>query len=267
MNDAMTQARLYSTEFGEGPRNLLAIHCTLAHSGAWKALARELAGEACFVAFDMPSHGRSPDWDGTSDYYAAGFRQAFALLENGMDVIGHSFGAVVALRAAALAPEKVRSLTLIEPVFFAAALERAPEIVAAHDAEAKPFHDAFWEGDHERSARMFNRMWANGTRWDDLPDVARAAMVRAIPVVPACSAAIYDDSEGLLSQGALEALTMPVRLLRGTSSHPVMTPVLEGLAAHLPNARIEVIEGAGHMLPLSHAAETAAVLRQLFAES
>lgn len=267
MNDAMTRTGLYTTTFGEGPRSLLAIHCTLAHSGAWKSLAREMTGEARFVAFDMPSHGRSPDWDGASDYYAEGFRHAAALLEDGMDVIGHSFGAVVALRAAALAPEKVRSLTLIEPVFFAAALKRAPDIVAAHDAEAKPFHDAFWEGDHERSARMFNRMWANGTRWDDLPDVARAAMVRAIPVVPACATAIYDDSEGLLAPGALDALTMPVRLLRGTASHPVMTPVLEGLAAHLPNARIEVIDGAGHMLPISHAPETAAVLRQLFAES
>lgn len=267
MNETLTRPKIFTTEFGEGPRDVLALHCTLAHSGAWKGLERAMKGEARFVSFDMPSHGRSADWDGKSDYFADGFKQAAALLENGMDVLGHSFGAVIALRVAALAPEKVRSLTLIEPVFFKAAMDQAPDVLEAHDAQAKPFHDAYWDGDHELSARLFNRMWANGMQWEDLPEPARAAMVRAISVVPACSPAIYDDSEGLLEPGALDALTMPVRLLRGDQSHPVIKPVLEGLADRLPNARIEVIEGAGHMLPLSHAADTAAILRAVFAET
>ncbi len=267
MTAAAASDPLYTTDFGEGPRHLLAIHCTLAHSGAWKALARALTGEARLTSFDMPSHGRSPDWDRQSDYFALGWRQAFDMLEDGMDVVGHSFGAMVALRAAALAPQKVRSLTLIEPVFFKAAMDRAPDVVAAHDAEALPFHEAYKQGDDEMSARLFNRMWANGARWADMPEAARNAMVRAIPVVSACSAAIYQDTEGLLEDSVMSSLTMPIRLVRGDQSHPVIIPVLDGLAERLPNARIEVIEGAGHMAPISHPQETAAILRDLFTES
>lgn len=267
MNTATAAEAMYTTRFGEGPRHLLAIHCTLAHSGAWKALERSMRGQARFTSFDMPSHGRSPDWDRESDYFELGWRQSVDLIEDGMDVIGHSFGAMVALRAAALVPEKVRSLTLVEPVFFKAAMDRAPDVVAAHDEEARPFHDAFQQGDDEMSARLFNRMWANGARWMDMPEPARKAMVRAIPVVPACSAAIYEDSEGLLEESVMSSLTMPVRLVRGAQSHPVIIPVLGGLAELLPNARIEVIEGAGHMAPISHPEQTAAILRDLFAQS
>ena len=55
-----------------------------------------------------------------------------------IDVIGHSFGATVALRLAVEQPEKVRSLTLIEPVFFAVAGQDVPASLVA----AQPYRDA-----------------------------------------------------------------------------------------------------------------------------
>lgn len=48
-------------------------------------------------------------------------RIARAALGAPVDVIGHSFGATVALRLALERPELVRSLVLVEPVLFAAA--------------------------------------------------------------------------------------------------------------------------------------------------
>jgi lipase len=51
-----------------------------------------------------------------------GTEHALGLLPEGpVHLIGHSFGATVALRLAIEAPERVASLTLIEPVLFAAA--------------------------------------------------------------------------------------------------------------------------------------------------
>ncbi len=259
---------LYRTELGRGPRDVLAIHCTLAHSGAWRGLARIMAEDATFHAFDMPSHGRSPDWSPEAgDYQDVGASQAHAILVGPMDLLGHSFGATIALRIAAERPDLVRSLTLIEPVFFAVAQQDAPEVLAAHDAEAVPFFEAYRAGDPTLAARLFNRMWSDGPRWSDLPEPTRAAMTRAIHVVPACSPSIYDDSAQVLAPGRLDEVTAPVQLLRGSNSHPVIGVVNDGLARRLPNARNDVVDGAGHMLPISHPDETSAYLRSLFAEA
>ncbi|MCF6232991.1 MAG: alpha/beta hydrolase [Rhodobacteraceae bacterium] len=252
---------------GEGPRRVLALHCTLAHSGAWRGLAGRLSDTA-FIAPDMLSHGRSPDWDGVGDFQDRSTAAVAHLLEPGMDLIGHSFGATVALRLAVAQPDRVRSLTLIEPVFFAVAVQDAPDLLAQHDADAGPFAEALRAGDAALGARLFNRMWSNGgPRWPELPEVLRAAMTRAIHVVPACRDAIYDDLAGMLLPGVLDRLQIPCLLLRGSETHAVIGAVNDGLARRLPDAENVVIEGAGHMLPVSHPGEAAVALKTLFARS
>lgn len=257
---------VYSRHLGHGPRDALAIHCTLAHSGTWRGLAAALDGEAGVTAFDMLSHGRSPDWDGQGDYQDRNVAAADRLLSPGMDVIGHSFGATVALRLAVAHPERVRSLTLIEPVFFAVARQDAPDLVARHHEEAAPFAEALQRGEDALAARLFNRMWsaAGMPRWPQLPEATRAAMTRAIHVVPACDAALFDDRAGLLEPGVLARANMPVLLLRGSLTQPVIGAINDGLARRLPDAESAVIEGAGHMLPITHPQDVAAQVRALF---
>lgn len=255
-------------QFTGGPRRMLALHCTLAHSGAWRALAGQVADMATMIAPDMLSHGRSPDWDGLGDYQDRIVAAVAHLLEDGMDIIGHSFGATVALRLAVEYPEKVRSLTLIEPVYFAIALQDAPELVAKHDADADPFANAMQAGDNALAARLFNRMWSSGgPRWPDLPEASRAAMTRAISVVPACQLSLYDDRPGMLAPGVLDRVTAPCLLLRGSLTHPVIGAVNDGLARRLPDAQSMVIDGAGHMVPISHPGAVATELVKLFERS
>ena len=52
-----------------GPRPVLALHCSLAHSGAWAGLAERLHG-VTVTALDQPGHGRAADWDGQADLHA-----------------------------------------------------------------------------------------------------------------------------------------------------------------------------------------------------
>lgn len=255
--------------FGNGPRRVLALHCTLAHSGAWRGLA-DLLGkdQVTLIAPDMLSHGRSPDWDEAGDFQDISVAALAHLIEPGTDIIGHSFGATVALRLAAEYPEKVRSLTLIESVFFAVALQEAPALLVDHDKDAGPFSDALQARDYALAARLFNRMWSDkGPAWADLPETLRTAMIRGIHVVPGCRAAIYDDLAGLLAPGVLDRITAPCLLLRGGQTHPVIGAVNDGLARRLPDAQNLVIGGAGHMLPITHPVETAAELKSLFARS
>ena len=119
---------VFSRSFGNGPRKVLAVHCTLAHSGAWRGVAAAMGSEVTFVTPDMLTHGRSPDWDKQGDFQTRNTQAIEPLLEEPMDVVGHSFGATVALRLALAHPDKVRSLTMIEPVFFAVAAIDDPAI-------------------------------------------------------------------------------------------------------------------------------------------
>ncbi|MGR3760029.1 alpha/beta fold hydrolase [Roseobacteraceae bacterium NS-SX3] len=251
--------------FGSGPRPVLAVHCSLAHSGAWRGLAAEMGEEITLTAFDLLSHGRSPDWDGQGNYQTLNVEGGLEHLSRPVDLVGHSFGATVALRMAAERPELVKSLTLIEPVLFAAAKADAPAALAAMEAESAPFDEMHAAGDLEGATRFFNRMWGPGKpRWPDLPDQTRAAMLRAMPVIPASYETLYLDENGILAPGYLDPVTMPVLLLAGAESQPVMQIINRGLARRLEDAQAEVVPGAGHMLPVTHPGEVAELLREFW---
>jgi pimeloyl-ACP methyl ester carboxylesterase len=63
---------------------------------------------------DRPGHGRSP-YPGRPDDAQADGAWVAELLGDGAHLVGHSFGGCVALAAAAMRPDAVRSLTIIEP--------------------------------------------------------------------------------------------------------------------------------------------------------
>lgn len=261
---------IFSQEFGSGQRRVLAMHCSMAHSGAWRGLAHEMADEITLKGFDMYSHGRSVDWDEALDFQVANVEAGLRLLETEaapVDLLGHSFGATVALRMAKARPDLVRSLCLIEPVLFAVTRLEAPELQAELEAREAPFRELYAAGDLENATRFFNRMWGTGKpKWPELPAAARAAMIRGMEAVPKSFDALYHDAPGLLQPGALDAVTMPVLLLSGCESEPVMPLINEGLARRLPQARIQVVAQVNHMMPITHAADTAEILRGFWAE-
>lgn len=251
---------IYARVFGRGARNVLALHCGLAHSGAWRGVAAHLGGEASFTAFDLLSHGKSPDWDGQGDYQDSNVDAALALLEAPADLIGHSFGATVALRVAAARPDLVRSLVLIEPVFFAVAKADGSPGYAQIETEEAGFRAAWEAGDAALAARLFNRLWGSGeVKWPDLPESARAGMTRSIHVIPAARPALHDDRAGLLKPGVLDRVGLPVLLIEGARTHPVIFGVTRGLQRRLPDAAAVQVEGAGHMAPITHPAEVSAL--------
>jgi pimeloyl-ACP methyl ester carboxylesterase len=118
------------------------------------------------TAFDLPGHGRSADWDGISDYQSLSTQIAGNFITDPIDVIGHSFGATVALRLAVEQPEKVRSLILIEPVVFAVAGQDVPARLVVAQPYRNALQAALDKGDYLAATRALVEVWGDGTQWE-----------------------------------------------------------------------------------------------------
>ena len=81
-----------------------------------------LGDQLRMAAPDLLAHGAGPEADRNRDFHDQATKAAeLHMAEVPVHLIGHSFGATLALRLAIEAPARVRSLTLIEPVLFCAA--------------------------------------------------------------------------------------------------------------------------------------------------
>jgi len=248
-------------EIGSGSRRALALHCSLAHAGEWVGLAAHLP-ELMLVAPDLPGHGRSGHWGGVGDLHDLSTRVAIALAEKDgpLDIIGHSFGATVALRMALERPDLVRSLVLIEPVLFAAARAAGGPAFAAHLALHIPFETAVRRGAKIEAAVQFQAIWGNGEPLATMTAAQQDYITQRIGLIAAQNPALIQDSAGILAPWRLESLGVPVLLLEGAASPAVIPAILDELARRLPQVRRVVVPGAGHMLPMTHTAEVAGAI-------
>lgn len=259
--------RIHWRSFGNGPAEALLLHCGLGQSGMWKAVAEQLAPACRMTAPDLPGHGRSAPFPPDKDVHDVAFTamQPFVGPASRVHLVGHSFGATVALRLALCDPGRVASLTLIEPVFFAAA--RAGANFASHRAAEETFFRVYATGDRLAAAECFNRLWGGGVPWDSFPPRVQATMAEGMPFVVGTEPSLWQDCHGMLAPGGLEGLDCPVALVRGSQTVPVIADVHAGLLQRLPNARETVIPDAGHMLVITHAVPVAQAVGACMAQA
>lgn len=229
-------------------------HCFLGHSGAWKGLIGALQTPLDAVAFDLPGHGRSPMPPEANDLQAQVAEQLAGIVTQPSLLIGHSFGGAALLRFALRHPARVRGLVLIEPVFIAAAMVEPGFEPSDEDTV---YALAAREGRLEEAARLFYAYNDPTRDWDALPEPAKTTMIAQMRLLPATEPGVVADSGNLLEPGLMEGFAPPVLLIGGSHSPPLFPAVIRALSRRLRHARVARIEGAGHMLPVTHAEETA----------
>ncbi|MBT8414232.1 MAG: alpha/beta hydrolase, partial [Boseongicola sp.] len=236
------------------------IHSALADASAWDGLIAALDMDIEPVRIELPGHGAADNWDLTRDYSDQALEIALdALPPEPVPLVGHSLGAVIALRLAVEKFYRVSSLVMIEPVFFAAMKGTDVGDKAARDMA--PYRRKLQEGSDAMAARAFVTMWGNGTPWDEMPEARRRYIVDRIGLVEAANDLLWEDRPGLLRPGRLEEIEVPVTLVEGGKTHPVVPAIIDALGRRIPNAEGITVPGAAHMVSVTHPKVVAEAIR------
>ncbi len=224
--------RLYYEEQGQGPPIIL-LHSATGSTRDWRRAAPLLAaGGYRVLAYDRRGFGRSdplpePDWP--LDYLHASRDELFAFLDAlGLErviLVGNSDGATIALLAAAAQPERVQAVAAESPHMW---YEKST-LLPAFDRFQKTLgaDPRFW-----RAMR-----WAHGDRAEEVVRRWRRRWTN-----PAFFA--WSDRD------ALARTRCPVLVMHGEEDAYFPIAHSQEIVRLLPDARLVVYEGVGHVLHL-----------------
>jgi pimeloyl-ACP methyl ester carboxylesterase len=242
---------------------VIALHCSGADASQWQSLARALEEKfEVLTPEHFGSKSRGP-WTGEHAFTLAD--EAFATLthidetSDNIHLVGHSYGGDVALNAALHRPDRIASMVLYEPAAFHL-LRQMQERGAAAYAEiaslARYIGKGLLSGDYRSAVAKFVDYWNGPGAWRAMPPGLQKTLLRWAPKGPLDFQASINEPT---PPSAYSTLTCPVLILRGEHSPRPSCVVAQCLAELLPNSKLAVVPGAGHMGPISHAAEICAL--------
>ena len=228
------------------------LHSGMGSAAEWKQVFalwpdgyRLIAIEAYGDDFGPGAPGRR-----TLDDYAD---QVYATAEHvGQSVclVGFSWGGATALRVAAVAPELVDSLAVIEPEAYALLrtqdADAYTQICGLRDrwrahVRAGRWHDAFEE---------FIDFYNGPGSFAGWPSQRQEAFLAVQQARGDLWEVLFDD--GRLNSGALASLTAPVHVVEGSQTSAIDHAICDVVRRHVPHTQHTLIDGAGHMMPLTH---------------
>ena len=255
----INKEKIYLEQEGQGEAVLL-VHGFGASHSTWDAMRPALKERYRVLALDLPGHGFSDKYPGDYSMPAIARKVLKVLDSQGVKqvhVVAHSWGTAISLTLAQLAPQRVRSLTLISSF--------------AYEEQLPPF--LTWSRVAGLGEILFGMFWTE--RVDDrlgyafydadrfaTPEVADK--VRKVYERPGVLAAALAAARGIRFtelQQSYRRMKIPTLVISGREDRVTRLPAARRLNSDLPNSRHVVIPLCGHMAPLEHPTK---VLREIF---
>lgn len=234
-------------------QTVICLHSSMSHGGQWRALANRLQQD-----FDVITPNLLGYCGGADGFEQLQLEDEVAALigqipnrATRLHLVGHSFGGAVALRFAAMYPDRVASLTVYEPVWFSLLFDNGlgGEVLPEIDRIQKLL-SAESRFEQTRGARDFINYWAGGDGWSMLQPEHQERLV-------GLSSKVAAEFGALLAAGPatqeFARLAIPVRLLCGDNTRKSARQISELLAEMLPVVEYCRMPGLAHMAPVTHA--------------
>ena len=225
---------------GEGAPVVL-LHGFGASHAIWEPIQKRLATETATLAYDLPGHGASFDYENAGSVKVAASAILADLETRGFaaaHLVGHSMGGAVATLMAMFQPERIASLTLLSPGGFGPEINQrllkrygaAPD-EAALTTSLEAMFGWFSPVPDGLAAQLMAMRQKPGYR-EKLSEMA-AGMAR-------------DGRQGTLPADKLAALAMPVTVVWGGLDNVLPARQSEDLPSHYS---LRLFPDLGHMLP------------------
>ena len=242
-------------EAGGGP-TVICLHASGSSSRQWLPLMEYLEPRYHVLAVDTWGSGKSPAWRAKRPLTLS---DEVALLEPVLSrahaqgpvmLVGHSYGAAIALMAALEHPEKVHALAVYEPTLFSLVDQESPAPNEIDDfravyAETSTLVDA---GDAPGAARCFVDYWSGSGTWEQMPEARQGQVAAAMGNIRGWGHACLKEHTPL---GAFSWIGAPVLFMMGENSPASSRAVARLLTRALPRVQTVEFEDMGHMGPVT----------------
>lgn len=248
---------LYYEQVGEGDR-LVMTHGAWTDGRTWHALTERLADRFEVVTWDRRGHSRSSNGNGAGSCRQDASDLAGLIEHLGgspVHVVGNSAGGNVVLNLVTMREDLVRSAAVHEPGPFGLLVETGDpdlEALVQHEKTTSAHaEELIAVGEHREAAKYFVDEIAVGPgAWAQFPEELRS-------ILTANAATVADDlrdgwDADSVDVEALAVSPVPLLISSGTESPRMEAAAAAELSRRLPAARLEVIEGAGHIPHRSH---------------
>ncbi|MEX2321059.1 MAG: alpha/beta hydrolase, partial [Saccharospirillum sp.] len=168
-------------------------------------------------------------------------------IQGNLRLVGHSYGAAVALAFAQKHPERVERLVLFEPVCFSI-LDASDAGLEGLAPVLQVFDDATTASDPTAQARRFIEYWNGPGAFDAMPERLQKLFSHQVRKVGLDFQALMHPT---FNAEALTPLADRLTLLHGEQTRASALALIHQLQRWLPDVRVVNTPG-GHMAPLTH---------------